>query len=207
VTITRNGPGRGAGALAIVAIVATAGCATVRLPTPQVATAAATARSYSGSLRVSVKGDDVRGRSRVLIGFERPASLRLEIPGPSGARLVAVAGEERLTAVFPAERAVFETAATAAGLDALIGVALAPEELMDMLVGVAPPRLARYEASWGERLPERIDARLPDGTRIKARVDDAEIGLALPAAAFAPPRHEGFREIDAEEARRLLGKR
>lgn len=188
-------------------LVALLGCATVRPPPPQVARDAAAAVSYSGSLRVWVKGDDVRGRSRVLLAFRRPASVRMEIPGPSGARLLAVAGDERLTAVFPAERAVFETTATAAGLDALIGVALAPDELIDMLVGVPPARLRKYEARWGDRLPERIDATLPDGTRLKASVDDAEIGLALPAAAFDPPPHAGYRPIDAAEARRLLGKR
>ena len=188
-------------------LVASCGCATVMPPSPQVAQDAAAAPSYSGSLRVSVKGDDVRGRSRVLLAFRRPASVRMEIPGPTGARLLAVASDDRLTAVFPAERAVFETTATAEGLDALIGVALAPDELIDMLVGVAPMRLRKYEARWGDRLPKRIDATLPDGTRLKARVDDAEIGLVLPAAAFDPPAHAGYRPIDAAEARRLLGKR
>jgi hypothetical protein len=193
---------------ALLALVAAfAGCATVRPPPPQVAADAAAALSYSGSLRVSVKGDEVRGRSQVLLAFRRPASVRIEIPGPAGARLLAVAGEERLTAVFPSDRAVFETAASAAGLDALIGVALTPRELMDMLVGVAPGRLRRYEAWWGEHLPERIDATLPDGTRLRARVDEAEIGLVLPAATFLPPSHAGYRPIDADEARRLLGKR
>jgi hypothetical protein len=72
---------------------------------------------------------------------------------------------------------------------------------------VAPPRLREYRASWGEHLPKRIKAVLPDGTRLDARVDDAEIGLALPVAAFRPPEHPGYRPIDADEARRLLGER
>jgi hypothetical protein len=38
-------------------------------------------------------------------------------------------------------------------------------------------------------------------------VDEAETGLALPEAAFDPPPHEGYRPIDADEARRLLGGR
>jgi hypothetical protein len=194
-------------AVAACVLVALSACATVVPPPPGAADAAAAARDYSGSLRVSVRGEDVRGRSRVLLAFRRPASVRMEIPGPAGARLVAVTGDARLVAVFPGERAVFETAATAAGLDALIGVALAPEELMDMLVGVAPPRLREYQASWGDHLPKRIKAVLPDGTRLDARVEDAEIGLALPAAAFRPPEHSGYRPIDADEARRLLGKR
>jgi len=48
---------------------------------------------------------------------------------------------------------------------------------------------------------------LPDGTRLRARVDEAETGLELQAEAFAAPRHEDFRAVDAAEARRLWGGR
>jgi hypothetical protein len=188
-------------------LLASTGCATWSPPPPRAAETAAAAGVYSGDLRVSVKGEAVRGRSRVLVAFRRPSAVRLEIPGSAGARLLAVVRDEHLTAVFPAHRAVFEGAATPAGLDALLGVALAPNELMDILVGVTPPRLRSYRASWGERLPERIEAVLPDGTRLKATVEDAEIGLSLPAAAFEFPPHPGYRPVDAAEARRLLGGR
>ena len=143
----------------------------------------------------------------MLIAFRRPGGVRLEIPGSAGARLVAVVRGDRMTAVFPAHRAVLEGTSTAADFDALLGIALTPDELMDVLVGVAPPRLRSYRAGWGEQLPERIEAVLPDGTRLKATVDEAEIGLALPAAAFEFPPHPGYRQVDATEARRLLGGR
>jgi len=201
---TRN---PGAGLLLAGLLLASAGCATWSPPPPHAAARAAVAAVYSGSLRVSVKGEDVRGRTPILVAFRRPTSIRLEIPGSAGARLVAVVRGERLTAVFPAHRAVFEGAATAADFDALLGVALAPEELMDILVGVTPPRLRSYRAGWGERLPERIEAVLPDGTRLKATVDEAELGTSLPAAVFEFPSHRGYRPVDAAEARRLLGAR
>jgi outer membrane lipoprotein-sorting protein len=168
---------------------------------------AASAERYAASMRVSVKGEGVRGSSRILVGFQRPSLVRLEIPGSSGARLVAVVRGDRLMAVFPSERAVFESSATAADFEALLGVALAPEELMDILVGVKPPRLRSYRAGWGERLPERIEAILPDGTRLKATIDDAELGPLLPEAAFQFPPHPGYRPVDAAQARRLLGGR
>jgi hypothetical protein len=38
-------------------------------------------------------------------------------------------------------------------------------------------------------------------------VDEAEIGMPLPAAAFEFPPHHGYRPVDAAEARRLLGNR
>lgn len=195
------------GLLLAVPFLASAGCATWNPPPPQAAERAAAADVYSGSLRVSVKGEGVRGRTPILVAFQRPTSVRLEIPGSAGARLVAVVCDGRLTATFPAHRAVFEGAATAADFEALLGVALAPEELMDILVGVAPPRLRSYRAGWGERLPERIEAVLPDGTRLKATINEAELGAPLPAAAFESPPHRGYRAVDADEARRLLGAR
>jgi hypothetical protein len=151
-----------------------------------------------------VSGKDLRGRSRALVAFRRPDAMRLEIPGPAGARLVAVARANRLTAVLPAEQARLESAASAADLEALVGVPLAPAELMDVLLGTAPPGARRYEADWGGALPRRVRAELEDGTRLDARVDEAEAGLELPPAAFDPPSCRGCRAIDADEARRLL---
>jgi hypothetical protein len=168
--------------------------------------AAAEAGSYSGSLRVSVRGE-LRGRTQVLLAFRRPDALRLEIPGPAGARLIAVARAGRLVAVLPSDNAVFESRASAAELGVLIGVALSPAEIMDLLVGVAPAGLRDYDVRWGARLPRRIRAVLEDGTRVEARVDDAEAGVELPEAAFLPPEHAGYRPVDAEEARRILGGR
>jgi hypothetical protein len=178
-------------------------CASAGLPAPGVAEKARAVSSYSASLRASLRGPELRGGTRVLLAFKRPDALRLEIPGPTGARLVAVAREGRLTAVFPADRAVFEGAATAAEMDALVGVALAPEELIDLLVGVAPPRLKTYRARWGAALPREFEAVLPDGSKLKAKVDEAEAEPALSATAFAPPAHAGYRRVDAAEARRL----
>ena len=189
------------------ALVLSAACATARLPPPGVAERAASATVWSGSLRVSVKGPDVRGRSRVLMAFRRPDALRIEIPGPAGARLVAVVRGGRLVAVLPGDRAFLESAAAPSDLEALLGLALAPEELMDVLVGVAPPRARAYRARWGETLPRRVEAVLEDGTRLDATVEDAEAGLDLPEAAFDPPPHDGHRRVDADEARRLLGGR
>jgi hypothetical protein len=141
------------------------------------------------------------------MAFRRPDALRIEIPGPAGARLVAVIRAGRLTAVLPAERAFLDSPATAADLEALLGVALTPTELMDVLVGTAPAGLRDYRASWGETLPRRVQAVLADGTRLDARVDEAEKDVALPEAAFDPPPHPGYRPVDAAEARRLLGGR
>ena len=203
-------PGRSArGVLAAaVAVLAASACAGAFRPAaPGVADRAAVAPAYSGSLRVSVSGRDLRGRSRALVAYRRPDGLRIEIPGPAGARLVAVARAGRLTAVLPAERAFLERPATPAGLEALIGVALAPAELMDVLAGARPAGAREYRADWGPVWPRRIEAVLADGTRLRATVDEADAGAELGPAAFDPPPHPGYREVDADEARRLLGGR
>lgn len=190
-----------------VLLAATAGCAKAVPPSPLVVQQAAALPAYSASLQVSVSGPRMRGRSRALVAFRRPDALRIEIPGTSGARLVAVARDGRLTAVIPAERAVLEREARPEELEALLGVALAPPELMDLLVGVAPAGLRDYDARWGPRLPRRIEARLADGTRLVAAIEDADGGEQVSARAFEPPPHAGYRSIDADEARRLLGGR
>jgi hypothetical protein len=168
---------------------------------------AAAARSYSGRLRVTLKGPEMRGRTAALLGFRRPAALRLEIPGPAGPRLVAVARDEALTAVFPGERAVFRGEATADGLLDLLGVPLSPAEVMDLLVGTPSPRVRDYRARWGPSFPRELQATLPDGGRLKVTVESATLDPDLPDAAFAEPPHEGFRPVDAAEARRLWGAR
>jgi hypothetical protein len=189
-------------------VLLTGACASAPVrPPADVAERARTSRSYSAELRATLKGAALRGRARVIVAFARPDSLRVEVPGPTGARLVAVARGGRLAAVFPADRAVFEAAADAASFDALLGIALAPEEMMDLLVGVSSPRLRAYKARWGPAVPREIEATLPDGSRFTAKVEDPEVDPALPAAAFKEPAHAGYRSIDAEEARRLWGER
>jgi len=161
------------------------------------------ASSYRARLRVSLKAPGLRARTSALVAFRRPDALRIEVPGPAGPRLVAVTRAGRLAAVFPSERAVYSGPARAAELQALLGVALEPPEVMDLLVGTPSPRLKRYAARWGPALPRRIEATLPDGGALKVTVEEAETGGSVPEAAFADPPHEGYRAVDADEARSL----
>ncbi len=199
--MTRRAAGLG------VALLASAGCATLTPPRPGVPQAALRASSYSASLRVSLKGPTRRARTAAIVAFRRPDALRVEVPGPAGPRLVAVAREARLTAVFPGSRAVFRAEATHASFEALFGIGLDPGELMDLLVGQPSTRLLAYEAGWGTTLPRTIRATLPDGGRLSLNVDDAEADAVLPEAAFDAPPLEGYRAVEADEARRLWGGR
>ena len=185
-----------------------AGCAgRWTVPDPTVAAAAAATTSYSSRLRISLDGPTLRARTPVLLAFRRPDALRIEVPGPAGPRLVAVASDDRLWAVFPAQRAFFSGRATEADFEAQLGVALTPGEVMDLLVGLPAPRLRAYEARWRGPLPARVKATLPDGGRLSVTVDEADAGVAVPEQAFAEPPHAGYRTIGAEEARRLWGGR
>jgi outer membrane lipoprotein-sorting protein len=179
-------------------------CASASLvPSPGVAERARAASTYSATVRVVLNGPEIRGRARALLGFRRPDALRIELPGPAGPRLLAVARAGALVAVFPAERAVFTALATAPDMESLFGVALTPAELADLLVGQGPARLERYEAFWGSALPREVRATFPGGARLTARIEDAEMNPAFTPATFEVPPHEGFRVVDAKEARRL----
>lgn len=197
----------GLGAVVFLAL-GVAGCAgRWTVPDPSVVASAAATPSYSSRLRISLNGPTLRARTPVLLAFRRPDALRIEVPGPAGPRLIAVASEGRLWAVFPAERAFFSGRATEADFEALLGVALDPGEVMDLLVGRPAPRLRAYEALWRGPLPARITATLPDGGRLSVTVDEADAGAAVPEQAFAEPPHAAYRTIGAEEARRLWGGR
>jgi hypothetical protein len=178
----------------------TIACASVRLPSPAVVEAARGVKSYSATLSVKVS---LRGRLAAIVAFERPDRLYLEVPGPTGAGLVVVAQGGRLTAVFPAERAVFEGDATERVLGEVLGVALAPSDVMDFLVGMAPATVRGYRADWGLTLPQRVRGRLADGTRLDVRVKEPQAGGTIDDRAFAAPAHEGYRSIDAAEARAI----
>jgi hypothetical protein len=194
------------------AVLATAlaisGCAKhFTVPDPAVIAAAAATPSYSAELRIALDGPTLRARTPVLLAFRRPDALRIEVPGPTGPRLVAVASGDRLWAVFPGERAFFSGQPTEHDFEALLGVALTPREVMDLLVGLPAPRLRAYDARWRGALPARIAATLPDGGRLTVDVVEADVTAALPEQAFGEPPHAGYRAIGPEEARRIWDRR
>lgn len=189
-------------------LVAACGCAVRTLPpSPLVIEQARAASTYSARLRVSLRGPELRARTQALVAFERPGALRIEIPGPTGARLAAVVRDGRLVAVFPSERAFFESSATESELESLFGIKLTPAEVMDVLVGSGSPRLRAYDVRWGPALPREVKAVLPDGAQLSLRMEEADAGVTLPAGAFTVPAHAGYRALDREEARSLWSRK
>ena len=190
---------------ALLLATASVGCATASFPAPAPAILekARAASTYSARVHVSLRAPGLRARTPALIAFERPGELRIEIPGPTGARLAAVVREGRIVAVFPVDRAFYEGSATESELEALLGVKLTPVEVMDVLVGTGSPRLRAYDVRWGPSVPREVKAVLPDGARLSLRIEEAEVDLALPPQAFTVPAHAGYRVLKMDEARTL----
>jgi hypothetical protein len=103
-------------------------------------TACRSAHTMTAELSLSGRagGDTLRGR--VLAGFERPASMRLEGVAPFGApAFILVARDGRATLLLPREHHVVRDATAEAILGALAGVALAPADLEAVLTGCVVP--------------------------------------------------------------------
>jgi len=139
-------------------VIALSGCAAKRISLPtdpgtplpdfaqihsQVSSACNGARTLTAELALSGRAGRQRLRGRVVAGFERPGSMRLEGVAPFGPPafiLAARAGEATL--LLPRDNRVVRGAKAEDILGALTGVALAPADLQAVLTGcvVAMPR-------------------------------------------------------------------
>lgn len=98
------------------------------------------ARTLTAELALSGHAGETRLRGRVVAGFERPASMRLEGVAPFGAPafiLVARGGEATL--LLPRDERVVRAASPEDVLGALTGVTLAPADLLAVLTGCVVP--------------------------------------------------------------------
>jgi hypothetical protein len=129
-------------------------------PAPDYAPAFATAlvrchdvRTLSAELALSGHAGAQRLRGRVLAGFA-PGALRLEAVAPGGSpAFILVADDSRGRLLLPRDRRVLDGAAPADILDALVGIALGPDDLRALLSGCvkasAEPAGARaYGTEW-----------------------------------------------------------
>jgi hypothetical protein len=142
------------GATAI-ATVAAAACAPARLTLPtdagmpladlqtiheSVSRGCRNARTLTAEIALSGHAGRTRLRGRVVAGFERPASMRLEGVAPFGPPafiLVARGGEATL--LLPRDERVLTGASPADVLGALTGVALGPADLHAVVTGCVVP--------------------------------------------------------------------
>lgn len=120
----------------------------------EVSSACSGVRTLTAELGLSGRAGDQRLRGRVVAGFERPGSMRLEGVAPFGppAFILAARGDAA-TLLLPRDNRVLRGAAPQEILGALTGVALAPADLQAILTGcvAAEPQAAagrRHENGW-----------------------------------------------------------
>ena len=106
----------------------------------QVSSACAGVRTLTAELGLSGRAGDQSLRGRVIAGFARPDSMRLEGVAPFGApAFVLAARGDTATLVLPRDERVVQGAAPEAILGALTGVTLAPADVQALLTGCVMP--------------------------------------------------------------------
>jgi hypothetical protein len=106
---------------------------------------------YQGFVRVRGRGPDGGFDAKLVVIFRRPSELRVELLGAfGGTRWVAVAGASGIIAYFPGRREYLKEEDTPEVVGRLLGLRLAPEEVMAVLSGVGLP-LASLPEAVGER--------------------------------------------------------
>jgi outer membrane lipoprotein-sorting protein len=146
---------------------ALSGCAAKRLALPtdagtplpdfaqihsQVAAACTGARTLTAELALSGRAGRQRLRGRVVSGFQRPASMRLEGVAPFGPpAFILVAGGGEATLLLPRDDRVVRGTKAEEILGALTGVGLAPADLQAALTGCVGDGAARDRRSAAQR--------------------------------------------------------
>jgi hypothetical protein len=106
----------------------------------QVSAACAGVRTLTAELGLSGEAGGERLRGRVIAGFERPASMRLEAPAPFGPPVFILAVRAgNAVLLFPRDPRVLRNASPQEILAALTGVNLAPADLQAILTGCVVP--------------------------------------------------------------------
>lgn len=106
----------------------------------QLAGACAGVRTLTAELGLSGRAGDERVRGRIVAGFARPASMRLEALAPLGPPVFVLAARAgAATLVFPRDSRILRDASPQAILGALTGVTLAPADLQAILTGCVVP--------------------------------------------------------------------
>ncbi len=161
--------GRAAAAIALgVATCALSSCVPARIRLPEgpgiplpafadtfklATTACQGVRTLTAEIAVSGRAGDQRLRGRVLAGFERPGSIRLEALAPFGAPIFILAARlDQGTLLLPRDHRVLTGAAPRDIIDALTGLDLSPDALHAMLAGclVSNPRATDGQALQGD---------------------------------------------------------
>ena len=97
-------------------------------------------RRYQGFVRIRGRGPDGAFSGRLVVVFERPRHLRVDLLGAFGStRWSAIADDAGITVVFPGPRQYVKEEDTADIVGRLLGIRLDVAEVMALLAGVGAP--------------------------------------------------------------------
>ncbi len=124
-------------------------------------------RRYQALVNVRGRGPDGGFTAKLVLIFERPDQLRLELlAGLLGStQWSAVADERRITVYFPGRREFLREEAVRDVVGELLGVALLPRDVMALVSGVGVDLLGAQPAA-GFRQGETIQIELASGARL-----------------------------------------
>lgn len=106
----------------------------------QVSSSCAAVRTLQLEIGLSGRAGDEPVRGRVVAGFERPASMRLEgLPPIGGPVFLFAAKDGSATLLMTRSKEILRDAAPEAILEAMTGVSLAPDELLAVFTGCVVP--------------------------------------------------------------------
>lgn len=105
----------------------------------QITSACAAIRSMTAELGLSGRAGEQRLRGRVVAGFERPSSMRLEAVAAGQVVFILAARDAMATLYLPRDVSVLRNERPEAVLGALTGVNLAPADLQAILTGCVFP--------------------------------------------------------------------
>ena len=127
-------------------------------------------RRYQGFVRIRGKGPEGSFDGRLVVIFERPDDLRIELMGPFGStRWSAVASESGIRVLFAGRKEYVEEPDTADIVGRLLGIPLDAEEVMALLSGVGTPPDVEVRAGYRQG-PATIGV-LAEGERIELAAD------------------------------------
>lgn len=149
---------------------------TLRAQLEALAAEADSVRRYQGFVRIRGSGPDGGFSGRLVVVFERPDHLRVDLLGAFGStRWSAIADADGITVVFPGPRQYLEEADTADIVGRLLGIRLDAHQVMALLAGEGVPldSLER-EPREAHRQGTTTVASMTTGERL-ALADDGQI--------------------------------
>ena len=124
-------------------------------------------RRYQALVNVRGRGPGGRFRAKLVLIFERPDRLRVELfAGLLGStQWTAVADEGGITVYFPKRREFLRETAVRDVVRELIGVALVPRDFMALVSGVGVD-VSGVKPATGFRLGDRVEIEFSNGARL-----------------------------------------